>query len=152
MDNEKLSRLLQTLAGTSVRELEYVDGDLRIKLTRSPRTCSAPPAVSVTDTSAASNEAAALPAGESTNAKIEVTAGLTGTFFRAPAPGQDPFVSMGDTVEAGQTIAVVEAMKLLNTIEAERAGRIVSIFPEDGASVLPDTVLFAIEPLEVLHV
>jgi len=152
MDNEKLSRLLQTLEGTSVRELEYADGDLKIKLTRGPRTCSAPPAATVANTRAASDEVAALPARQSTNAKHEITAGLTGTFYRAPAPGQDPFVSIGDTVEEGQTIAVVEAMKLLNTIEAERAGTIVSIFPEDGASVSPDTVLFAIEPLEVLHV
>jgi acetyl-CoA carboxylase biotin carboxyl carrier protein len=152
MDHEKLNRLLQTLEGTSVRELEFADGDWKIKLSRDTYSNRAPSAFAIPGTTASSRAEPGPLARDSVAPKHVVTAGLTGTFFRAPAPDQPPFVSVGDTVQEGQTLAVVEAMKLLNTIEADRAGRIVDIFPDDGASVSPDSALFAIEPLEVAHV
>jgi acetyl-CoA carboxylase biotin carboxyl carrier protein len=152
MVHDTLNSLLQTLEGTSVRELEYADGALKIKLTRGTRNRPASSIVDVTDTTEASREIAASPARESGKPKHTITAGLTGTFYRSPAPDQSPFVSVGDTVQEGQTIGVVEAMKLLNTIEADRAGRIVDIFAEDGASVSPDSELFTIELMEAPHV
>jgi acetyl-CoA carboxylase biotin carboxyl carrier protein len=152
MDHEKLNRLLQMLEGTSVRELEFADGDWKIRLSRGTHSSHAPSALALSDTTVSSHEQPAPSARESAAPRHVVTAGLTGTFFRAPAPDQPPFVSVGDTVQEGQTIGVVEAMKLLNTIEADRAGRIVDIFPDDGALVSPDSELFAIEPLEVAHV
>jgi acetyl-CoA carboxylase biotin carboxyl carrier protein len=152
MDHEKLNRLLQTLEGTSVRELEFADGDWKIKLSRDTQNNRAPSAFESPGATASSRAETAPPARAQAAPKHVVTAGLTGTFFRAPAPDQPPFVSIGDTVQEGQTLAVVEAMKLLNTIEADRTGRIINIFPDDGASVSPDSKLFAIEPLEVDHV
>jgi acetyl-CoA carboxylase biotin carboxyl carrier protein len=77
---------------------------------------------------------------------------MTGTFYRSPAPDQPPFVAVGDVVKEGQTIAVVEAMKLLNALEADCNGRLVEILVEDGVAVSPDTKLFAIEPLEGANV
>lgn len=65
----------------------------------------------------------------------DVCAPLVGTFYRAPEPGVSPFVAVGDTVHAGQQIAIVEAMKLMNAVEAEVAGRVVAILVGDGAAV-----------------
>ncbi|MGH3936338.1 MAG: acetyl-CoA carboxylase biotin carboxyl carrier protein [Pseudonocardiaceae bacterium] len=76
-----------------------------------------------------------------------VRAPLVGTFYRLPQPDADPFVSIGDIVEAGQTVAIVEAMKLLNHIVAEVAGRIVEICVGDGEPVEFDQPLMRILPL-----
>lgn len=71
-----------------------------------------------------------------------------GTFFRAPEPGAAPFVAVGDVVAAGQQVGIAEAMKLMNPIEADRAGRIVSVLVEDGESVEFGQPLFTLAPVE----
>jgi biotin carboxyl carrier protein len=71
-----------------------------------------------------------------------IVAGLTGTFYRSPSPEAPPFVEVGDLVEEGQTIGLLEAMKMLTPIEADRAGRIAAIGAEDGALVTRGTVLY----------
>ncbi|KAG5536502.1 hypothetical protein RHGRI_024063 [Rhododendron griersonianum] len=71
---------------------------------------------------------------------------MAGTFYRAPAPGAPPFVKVGDTVQKGQVLCIVEAMKLMNEIEADRSGTIVEIIAIDGKPVSVDTPLFSIEP------
>lgn len=76
-----------------------------------------------------------------------VRAPLVGTFYRTPLPDTDPFVSIGDIVEAGQTVAIVEAMKLLNHIVAEVAGRVVEVCVSDGESVEYEQPLMRILPL-----
>ncbi|MCY1303710.1 Biotin carboxyl carrier protein of acetyl-CoA carboxylase [compost metagenome] len=68
-----------------------------------------------------------------------------GIFYRAPSPDKPPFVAVGDRVEVGQTLAILEAMKMLNPIEADRTGRIVEVLPEDGTSVDFGAPLFKIE-------
>nr|WP_184940225.1 acetyl-CoA carboxylase biotin carboxyl carrier protein [Planomonospora venezuelensis] len=82
---------------------------------------------------------AAEPAGEAEAARDaalhEVTAPLVGTFYVAPEPGAGPFVKRGDRVEAGQTIGIVEAMKLMNPVAAERAGEVVEVLVGDGEPV-----------------
>jgi acetyl-CoA carboxylase biotin carboxyl carrier protein len=153
MDHDKLNRLLQMLQGTSVRELEFAEGASKIKLTRNLIGTATPVrAAAAPVTANESSDVSAPQVKQPAKPSHVVAAGLTGTFYRSPAPDQAPFVAVGDSVKEGQTLAVVEAMKLLNAIEADRAGRIVSIFAEDGATVSPDTQLFAIEPLEVPHV
>ncbi len=153
MDLKFLDGLIRILARTSVSEIEHTDGDRRIRLVRIG---AAAPASSVKE---ASGHPPAHPPVEmqpdrsdSTSGTHAMTAGLVGTFYRSPAPDQPSFVSVGDLVHEGQTVAVVEAMKLLNAIEADRAGRIAEILVEDGATVAPDTVLFTIEPSEVEYV
>lgn len=158
MDHDKLNRLLELLEGTSASELEYAEGDWKVRLVRGLHGRSRIPLI-------AKAVSAARPAAQSVSAQAFsklaelsskpghiITAGLTGTFYRSPAPDQAPFVSVGDTVHEGQTIGVVEAMKLLNTIEADCDGRVVKIFADDGATVSADSTLFEIEPLEVSHV
>jgi acetyl-CoA carboxylase biotin carboxyl carrier protein len=77
-----------------------------------------------------------------------VTAPLVGTFYRASQPGADPFVSVGDLVSVGDTLAIVEAMKLMNRIDADTAGRIVEIYPSDGEPIQYDQPLVCIAPAD----
>jgi acetyl-CoA carboxylase biotin carboxyl carrier protein len=153
MDLEKLSRLVSMLEGTSATEVEYTDGDLKMKLTRDAGVSAAQPRDEVRATATPIRQAVTnISTRTATEARHVITSGLTGTFYRAPAPDQATFVSVGDVVEEGQTLAVVEAMKMLNTIDADRNGRVIEILAEDGASVSRDSALFAIEPLEASHV
>lgn len=77
---------------------------------------------------------------------IPVTSPMVGTFYTAPSPDADPFVKAGDLVSAGQTVCIIEAMKIMNEIEAEIGGRITKILLENGAPVEYNTPLFLIEP------
>ena len=70
---------------------------------------------------------------------------MVGTFYRAPSPGADPFVQVGDTVKEGQTICIIEAMKLMNEITSEYEGEIVSVYVENGKPVQYGERLFAIK-------
>lgn len=90
-------------------------------------------------------EAAAEPAHPRT---WRVLSPLVGTFYRAPSPGSAPFVEVGDVVRAGQQLAIVEAMKLMNSIIAESDGRVTAIKAADAAMVEFDQVLFELEPLD----
>lgn len=142
-------KFVETLAGvlersTALSEIEYGDGQRHVTLKRG----SSPRAIHAN----ASGQLATAPAANvplvATVAAHKIVAGMIGTFYRAPAPNQPAFVSIGGTVEEGQTLAIVEAMKLLNPIESDRAGRIAEILVPDGASVSTDTALFVIEDLE----
>ena len=75
-----------------------------------------------------------------------IVAGLTGTFYRAPSPDAPLFVEIGDRVEEGQTIGLLEAMKMLNPIEADRAGRVIQILADDGALVTRGAPLIRLAP------
>lgn len=77
-----------------------------------------------------------------------VHAPLVGTFFRSPSPGARPFAEVGDTVEAGQQVAIVEAMKLMNAVEADQPGRVVEVLVADGRPVEYGEALFVLAPLE----
>ena len=78
----------------------------------------------------------------------EVRAPLVGTFYRAPSPGAEPFVTVGGVVAVGQTIGIVEAMKLLNPITSDVEGRVVEIVPADGESVEFEQVLVRVAPAD----
>lgn len=78
-----------------------------------------------------------------------VLSGMTGVFFRAASPGKAPFVTAGDQVTSGQTLGLIEAMKMLNTIESDLAGTVVEVLQQDGAEVTAGTPLFMIEVADV---
>lgn len=146
-------KFVETLAGVLERsaalsEIEYGDGQRHVTLKRGSSTRASHANVSgqLATASAATAPVVAAVAAH------HIVAGMIGTFYRAPAPHQPAFVSVGDAVEEGQTLAIVEAMKLLNPIEADRAGRIVEILVPDGAAVSTDTALFVIEDLETTDV
>ena len=94
---------------------------------------------------AAAPEPAAAPAAPTTEGE-QVTAPMVGTFYRRPAPDEDAFVEVGQKVEAGDPLCLIEVMKLYTTINAEIAGTIAEILPENGAMVEHGQVLFVIEP------
>ncbi|KAF5735590.1 biotin carboxyl carrier protein of acetyl-CoA carboxylase 2 chloroplastic [Tripterygium wilfordii] len=86
------------------------------------------------------------PAKTSTSSHPSVKCPMAGTFYKCPAPGEPPFVKVGDKVQKGQVICIIEAMKLMNEIEADRSGTIVEILVEDGKPVSVDTPLVVIAP------
>ncbi|XP_034684488.1 biotin carboxyl carrier protein of acetyl-CoA carboxylase, chloroplastic isoform X2 [Vitis riparia] len=87
------------------------------------------------------------PAAKSTNSSHpRLKSPMAGTFYRSPAPNEPPFVKVGDKVQKGKVLCIIEAMKLMNEIEADQSGTIVEILADDGKSVSIDTPLFAIEP------
>ncbi|GMI85074.1 chloroplastic acetylcoenzyme A carboxylase 1, BIOTIN CARBOXYL CARRIER PROTEIN [Hibiscus trionum] len=113
---------------------------------------SLPPVGPPTQTSPAPAPAAAIPAPSPAAPKSAKSSlpplkcPMAGTFYRSSAPGEPPFVKVGDKVQKGQVICIIEAMKLMNEIEADQSGTIVEIVAEDGKAVSVDTPLFVIEP------
>ena len=153
MDLKFVEALVDVLEGSRVlSEIEYSDGQRQVLLKRHSsisRTTAEVLEKSDTQLAPMSSEAAVgeiHPAGAANDHCV--FAGMTGTFYRSPAPSQPTFVSVGDIVEEGQTLAIVEAMKLLNPIEADRAGRVSKILADDGAAVFSETPLFVIEDVE----
>ncbi len=154
MDLRKLKTLIDLVAESGISELEVTEGEGKVRIVKSaPQVVAAPmqyapmPAMpvapAVTGTAApaiASAEAAApaLPAGHI------VTSPMVGTFYRSPSPGAAAFINVGDTVKEGQTICIIEAMKLLNEIEADKAGVIKDILVENGQAVEYGQPLFVI--------
>ena len=88
---------------------------------------------------------AAKPAAPAAVDGVEIASPMAGTFYRAPAPGEPAFIKEGDTVTAGQTIGIIEAMKLMNEIEAEVGGTVVKIVAENGKPVTPGQALVVIK-------
>ncbi|MBK7303133.1 MAG: acetyl-CoA carboxylase biotin carboxyl carrier protein [Saprospiraceae bacterium] len=93
-------------------------------------------------------EAAAAPAGapESGKKQIEIKSPMVGTFYRSGGPDKPPFVKVGDKIDSGKTVCIIEAMKLFNEIESEVKGTIVKVCVEDASPVEYDQVLFILEP------
>ena len=88
----------------------------------------------------------AKPAQEESNNYIEVKSPMIGTFYRRPSPDKDVFVEVGDTIKTGDTVCIIEAMKLFNEIESEVAGKIVKVLVDDASPVEYDQPLFLVEP------
>ena len=142
MDIEFLERLINILERSALTELEYSENGERIRLVKSASSDAVPAAAALT---VAAADASTIP-DETRPVEHTVKAGLAGSFHRAPASDQPPFVQVGDVVHEGQTLAIVEAMKMLNAVEADRSGRITRILAEDGAAVDSGTPLFSMEP------
>lgn len=124
---EEARDLIQRLEGSTVRRFSVQAGETKIEIERT---------AAGGGTVAAAPAAAATPAAGDGAAEAEeghaVVAPLVGTFYRAPQPGAKPFVEEGDVVDEGQTVAIVEAMKLMNQVKADRGGRVAKILCTDG--------------------
>ncbi|TKY50195.1 Biotin carboxyl carrier protein of acetyl-CoA carboxylase 2 [Spatholobus suberectus] len=107
-----------------------------------------PPAAPAPASASPSKAAPALPSPgkASTSSYPPLKCPMAGTFYRSPAPGEPPFVKVGDKVQKGQVICIIEAMKLMNEIEADQSGTVAEILAEDGKPVSVDTPLFVIVP------
>jgi acetyl-CoA carboxylase biotin carboxyl carrier protein len=134
--------LVKRLEGSTVQRFSVEAGDTKIEIERRA-------GVVVAD--AGAGGAAMAPAGATDGAEPAVDghpikAPLVGTFYRASQPGAAPFVNEGDTVDAGQTVGIVEAMKLMNQVTADVSGKVAQILAEDGAWVEFEQTLMLIEP------
>ena len=155
MDLKDIKRLLDAVAAAEVSEFSLETGDYKLNVKRNSLQgagqVSVVPAasqvvqvpVSVAQTPA-KEESVALPAAQ-TNL-LEITAPIVGTFYASPAPDAPLYVKAGDKVEAGQVLCIIEAMKLMNEIEAETSGKIVEVLVKNEDPVEYGQVLFRIEP------
>jgi len=154
MDLRKLKTLIDLVSESGISELEVNEGEDRVRIVNSGSSAptgqvvyaNPPPVNAVQATPAAAPAAAATPIAEAPAAESGFVARspMVGTFYRAPNPESPNFVNIGDTVKVGQTLCIIEAMKLLNEIESEHAGVVKEILCENGQGVEFDQPLFII--------
>jgi acetyl-CoA carboxylase biotin carboxyl carrier protein len=155
MDIRKVKKLIELLEESGIAEIEIKEGEETVRISRMPKNppmmqpmYAAPMAAPEMAMSASQAAAAvAMPAAAPTPRSNEhvVTAPMVGTFYGAPAPGAKAFVQIGDQVKMGQTLCIIEAMKMMNQIEADKAGRVASIMAKNGEPVEYGQPLFVIE-------
>lgn len=152
MDIRKVKKLIEMLEESSLAEIEIKEGEESIRISRASSgqavtqvmAAPAPPAAAARPAStvaAATNEAPSslVPQGHL------VTSPMVGTFYRTPAPGAKTFVEVGDTVAVGDTLCIIEAMKMMNQIESDKAGTVKAILKENGQPVEFGEPMFVIE-------
>lgn len=148
MDIRKVKKLIELLDESGIAEIEITEGEESVRISRYSQN---PPAVSMPAPPAPA--AAPAPAAPETAVKAspepeeeghKVTAPMVGTFYSASSPGSPPFVEVGDRVSAGDTLCIVEAMKMMNQIESEVSGTVKSIRVQNGDPVEYGQVLFVI--------
>jgi acetyl-CoA carboxylase biotin carboxyl carrier protein len=146
LDLAKLRALVELLTEKDIAEFEHEDETARIKIVRgkiAQAVAYAPAPVAAAHAPAAAAAAAATPADS--DDVVDVTSPFVGTFYRAPSPDAPTFVEVGSVVRSGQTLCIIEAMKLMNEIEAECAGTIVECFAPNGKAVEFGQKLFRIK-------
>lgn len=154
---EDVSRLVELVRESGVGELSVRQGELEVTVRARPEPAAAPtvqaqPAPTQTQQPAQaaasdSEEQGGEAASEDGDGGLhEVRSPLVGTFYRAPAPGEDDYVQVGDRVREGQTLCIVEAMKLMNEIPADVSGEVVEVLAENAGGVQYDQPLFALQP------
>jgi acetyl-CoA carboxylase biotin carboxyl carrier protein len=153
VDIRKIKKLIELLEDSSLTEMEITEGEETVKLSRiSQATQAAPVAVQTAAPVAAAPAAApvapAAPAASEAPAEptgLLVRSPMVGTFYASPSPDSEPFVKVGQSVNVGDTLCMVEAMKMFNQIESEHKGKIKRILVENGQPVEFDEPLFEIE-------
>jgi len=156
LDHDQLHRLLEVLSDSDIQEFRLEGDDFRLEVRRNlpavavaaapvAAVAAAPAALEVSHQAAApSTPPPAVPASRSD--LVDITAPMVGTFYRAPAPGEAPFVEVGTRIGVGQTVCILEAMKLMNELEAEAAGEVVEILVDNGTPVEFGQVLMRVKP------
>jgi acetyl-CoA carboxylase biotin carboxyl carrier protein len=151
MDIRKVKKLIELLEESDIAELEIHEGEESVRISRTSQvaapivTTAAAPIPVAPAAAAAPAQEAAVPAAEAEISGHTVDSPMVGTFYRAPSPGASPFVEVGQSVKQGDTLCIIEAMKLLNQIEADKAGTIKAILVENGEPVEYGQPLFVIE-------
>ena len=154
MDLRKLKTLIDLVSESNVSELEITEAEGKVRIVKSaPMSAAAPVTYSVAPAPVApavvpALEAAAVTAAAAAPAEPvghTVKSPMVGTFYRASSPGAKPFVEIGDTIKEGETICIVEAMKILNEIEADKSGTVTKILVDHGQAVEYGQPLYVIE-------
>lgn len=146
MDIRKVKKLIELLEESGIAEIEIHEGEESVRISRA--NSAAPVAIAAAAPVAAPVAAAPVAAAAPVEEKIEghvVKSPMVGSFYRAPSPGAKSFVDVGSNVSAGDTLCIIEAMKLLNQIEADKSGTIKAILVENGQPVEYNQPLFIIE-------
>ena len=159
MDIRKIKKLIELLEESGIAEIEIKEGEEAVRISRMPagaviqpmppQAWMGPGQPSPMPLAAPAEAAAQAAAGEGAakpkpNEHV-ITAPMVGTFYASPSPGAKPFVEIGDEVKVGQVLCIIEAMKMMNQIEADRAGRITSIMARSGDPVEFGQPLFVVE-------
>jgi acetyl-CoA carboxylase biotin carboxyl carrier protein len=150
MDLRKLKTLIDLVSESNVSELEITEAEGKVRIVKSPNAGTvvptvmsqapvAPPVVSAAPAVIAAAPVVVEPVGH------QVKSPMVGTFYRSSSPGAKPFVEVGSVVKEGETICIVEAMKILNEIESDKAGTVTQILIENGQAVEYGQPLFVIE-------
>jgi acetyl-CoA carboxylase biotin carboxyl carrier protein len=156
MDIRKVKKLIELLEESGIAELEISEGEESVRISRYPPggsvqhiALAAPPPASAPAAAPAPGRAPAPnPAAAPAEADIpghKVVSPMVGTYYESPAPGADPFVKVGSEVKVGDTLCIIEAMKMMNQIEADKAGRIAAMLATNGEPVEYGQTLFVIQ-------
>ncbi|HXY98265.1 MAG TPA: acetyl-CoA carboxylase biotin carboxyl carrier protein [Steroidobacteraceae bacterium] len=157
MDIRKIKKLIELLEESGIAEIEIKEGEEAVRISRMTAPAAGIPVTQVVHAAApAAGVAPRVPelqpaapadagAGKPKPGEHVITAPMVGTFYAAPSPGAKPFVEIGDEIKVGQVLCVIEAMKMMNQIEADKAGRIASIMARNGDPVEFGQPLFIIE-------
>ncbi|MCW8986376.1 MAG: acetyl-CoA carboxylase biotin carboxyl carrier protein [Gammaproteobacteria bacterium] len=147
MDIRKVKKLIELLEESGIAEIEIHEGEESVRISRNATGVAAPIAAApalAAPVAAAPAAAPAAPAEEVIEGHV-LNSPMVGSFYRAPSPGASSFVEVGSKVSVGDTLCIIEAMKLLNQIEADKAGTIKAILVENGQAVEYNQPLFIIE-------
>ena len=154
MDIRKIKKLIELLEESGIAEIEIKEGEEAVRISRMPAGVSAQlpqvvhlaPAPAIAAVPAVAEVAASeSPAQTPKPSEHVITAPMVGTFYASPSPGAKPFVEIGDEITVGQVLCIIEAMKMMNQIEADRAGRIASVMARNGDPVEFGQPLFVVE-------
>ncbi|HTD30123.1 MAG TPA: acetyl-CoA carboxylase biotin carboxyl carrier protein [Steroidobacteraceae bacterium] len=155
MDIRKIKKLIELLEESGIAEIEIKEGEEAVRISRMPFGATgahaaqsahlAPAHLSPSAAATAAALPAQTPAPKPKSNEHVITAPMVGTFYASPSPGAKPFVEIGDEIKAGQVLCIIEAMKMMNQIEADKSGRIASIMARNGDPVEFGQPLFVVE-------
>jgi len=157
MDIRKIKKLIELLEESGIAEIEIKEGEEAVRISRMPAASATQPpqlahlgGISPSAAAAAAAAGAEAVAAESAAQKPKpsehvITAPMVGTFYASPSPGAKPFVEIGDEIKVGQVLCIIEAMKMMNQIEADKAGRLASVMARNGDPVEFGQPLFVVE-------
>ena len=157
MDIRKIKKLIELLEESGIAEIEIKEGEEAVRISRMPTGAAAgmptyampvaPPQLMAPSQAAAAAAPAAVeaPAARTRPNEHVITAPMVGTYYSAPSPGAKSFVEIGDEVKVGQVLCIIEAMKMMNQIESDKAGRVTSIMARNGDPVEFGQPLFVVE-------
>ena len=155
MDIRKIKKLIEMLEASGIAELEITEGEESVRINRygqmppmmpPPAPYPMPyPAAPQAPAAAPAPAAEAAPAGKPAPDGKLIRSPMVGNYYNAPAPDADPFIKLGDDIKAGDTVCIIEAMKMFNRIEADFGGKVVEILVENGQPVEYDEPLFVVK-------
>src|SRR6476661_7059696 len=153
MDIRKIKKLIELLEESGIAEIEIKEGEEAVRISRMPTGAAAmahhhaalPMAAQVEAPRAAAPAAAEAPAAKPKPNEHVITAPMVGTFYGSPSPGAKAFIEIGDEIKVGQVLCIIEAMKMMNQIESDKAGRVTSVMARNGDPVEFGQPLFVVE-------